>query len=50
MTQTSKPVLTEYDEEAAPFDDVMRKLLDAKPAPKEASATDAPRYTPDPEH
>ena len=34
MTETSKPDLSEYEEEAAPFDDVMRKLLEAKPASK----------------
>ena len=34
MTQT--PDLSDHDEEAIPFDDVMRRLLDAKPAPKNA--------------
>lgn len=34
MTQAPKPNLSEHEEEATLFDDVMRKLLDAKPAPK----------------
>ncbi len=34
MTQTSKPDLSDHEEEAAPFDDVLRKLLTAKPAPR----------------
>lgn len=34
MTQTPKPDLSEHEEEGAPFEDVMRKLLAAKPAPK----------------
>lgn len=31
-----KPDLTEHEEEAVPFDDVLRKLLAAKPAPRKA--------------
>ena len=50
MTQTPKPDLSEHDEEATPFEDVMRKLLDAKPAPEEVNAKDAPPSTPDPGH
>ena len=45
-----KPDLSDHEEEATPFDDVMRKLLDAKPTPKEASAKDAPPSTPDASH
>jgi hypothetical protein len=30
----SKPDLTEYEEEETPLDDVLRRLLSAKPAPK----------------
>ncbi len=32
MTQTPKPDLSDHEEEAVPFDDVLRKLLTAKPA------------------
>lgn len=42
MTKTPKPDLSEHEEEAAPFEDVMRKLLAAKPAhkpPSEAEPT-----------
>ena len=31
-----KPDLSEHEEEAIPFDDVLRRLLAAKPAPKAA--------------
>lgn len=34
MTKPSKPDLTEHEEEAVPFDEVMQKLVKAKPAPK----------------
>ena len=34
MTDTPKPDLSEHEEEAVPFDDVMRKLLEAKLVPK----------------
>ena len=34
MTDTPKKDLIEYEEEATPFADVMRKLLEAKPASK----------------
>ena len=30
----ARPDLSEHEEEAEPFDDVMRKLLGAKPAPR----------------
>lgn len=32
MVQARKPDLDEHEEEAIPFDDVMRKLLEAKPS------------------
>ena len=32
MTTIPKPDLSEHDEEETPFDDVMRRLLEAKPA------------------
>ena len=35
-----KPDLTEHEEESTPFDDVMRRLLEAKPAPKTAEKPD----------
>jgi hypothetical protein len=34
MTQPPKPDLSDHEEEATPFDDVMRQLLAAKPAIK----------------
>ena len=34
MTQTPKPDLSEHEDEAIPFDQVMKKLAEAKPAPK----------------
>jgi len=37
MTQAPKPDLSEHEEEAAPFEDVMRKLLSAKPTPTKPS-------------
>ena len=43
MTQPPKPDLSEHEEEGAPFEDVMRKLLAAKPA-----APKAPAPSPDP--
>ena len=50
MTHTPKPDLSEHDEEATPFDDVMRKLLDAKSASRrdrkggeEMPATESPK-------
>ena len=36
MINDTKPDLSEHEEEAAPFDDVMRKLLGAKPMPRKA--------------
>jgi len=34
MTHPHKPDLSEHEEEAIPFDEVMKKLIEAKPAPK----------------
>jgi hypothetical protein len=34
MTQTPKPDLSEHEDELIPFDEVMKKLVEAKPAPK----------------
>jgi hypothetical protein len=34
MPDIPKPDLSEHEEEAVPFDDVLRRLLEAKPAPK----------------
>jgi len=42
MTQTPKPDLSDHEEEAAPFDDVLRKLLAAKPVHRPASDNQAP--------
>ena len=42
MNQLPKPDLSEHDEEATPFDDVMRELLKAKPAPKKATEKPEP--------
>ena len=36
MTSAPKPDLSEHEEEDTPFDDVMRKLLEAKPTPRKA--------------
>jgi len=36
----SKPDLTEYEEEETPLGDVLRRLLSAKPAPKEPEPKD----------
>jgi hypothetical protein len=33
-TPTQKPDLAEHEEEAVPFDEVMKKLVDAKPTAK----------------
>lgn len=33
MPSPPKPDLSEHEEEAVPFDDVLRKLVTAKPAP-----------------
>lgn len=35
-TIAPKPDLAEHEEEAVPFDEVMQKLVEAKPAPKSA--------------
>ncbi len=34
MSQSPNLDLSEHDEEETPFDDVMRRLLEAKPTPK----------------
>jgi hypothetical protein len=36
MTNAPKPDLSDHEEEAIPFDDVMRQLLTAKPAHRPA--------------
>ena len=41
MTNSPKPDLSDHEEEATPFDDVLRKLLTAKPAPRSASDNQA---------
>ena len=41
MTQTPKPDLSDHEEEEVPFEDVLRKLLGAKPAPRHASDNQA---------
>ena len=38
QTQPPKPDLTEHEEEVAPFDDVLRRLLSAKPTPVKTPA------------
>jgi hypothetical protein len=45
MAETPKPDLSEHEEEAIPFDEVMRRLLAAKPVPKAPS----PPAPPEPE-
>ena len=48
MTNSEKPDLSDHEEEAAPFDDVLRKLLAAKPAPRKAAPVDqAPEPPPE---
>lgn len=42
MTLAPKPCLSEHNEEGTPFDDVMRKLLEAKPAPKKVTEKPEP--------
>lgn len=46
MTQTPKPDLSDHEEEAAPFKDVLRTLLAAKPAPRHAPADQASKGRP----
>ncbi len=41
MTKPPKPDLSDHEEEAAPFDDVLRTLLAAKPAPRPATDNQA---------
>ncbi|MDE1882849.1 MAG: hypothetical protein KGH70_02625 [Rhodospirillales bacterium] len=46
MTQKPKPEkpdLSEHEEEAVPFDEVMQKLLKAKPEPKKAEQPKEPK-------
>ena len=38
---TQKPDLSEHEEEAVPFDEVMKKLVKAKPAKKPEQRKDA---------
>ena len=45
MTNSPKPDLSDHEEEAAPFDDVLRTLLSAKPAPRSAPDNQAPKDT-----
>ncbi len=42
MTTKPPPDLSDYEEEAAPFDDVLRQLLAAKPAPRTAPVPPKP--------
>ncbi len=42
-TKTPKPDLSEHEEEAVPFDEVMQKLVKAKPAPKKPEEKKEPR-------
>lgn len=37
------PDLSEHEEEAVPFDEVMQKLVKAKPAPKKAEKPTEPK-------
>jgi hypothetical protein len=43
MTQTPKPDLSEHEDEAVPFDEVMKKLVQAKPAQKKRDAEKQPK-------
>ena len=38
MTEKSTPELSEHEEEEAPFNDVLRQLLSAKPVPTKTPA------------
>jgi hypothetical protein len=44
MNQTPKPDLTEHEEEIIPFDDVIKKLVEAKPAPKSPEPPKPKKY------
>jgi hypothetical protein len=46
MTTTPKPDLSDHEEEATPFDDVLRKLMAAKPVHRPASDNQAPDEPP----
>lgn len=46
MSQTPKPDLSDHEEETAPFDDVLRKLLAAKPVHRPAPDNQAPDEPP----
>jgi isocitrate lyase len=39
MTETPKPDLSDYEEEAVPFEDVMRRLLEAKTQSKKVDTS-----------
>ena len=43
MPDTPKPDLSEHEEEAVPFDDVLRRLLEAKPQPKPCKKLNGPK-------
>jgi len=49
MTDTPKPDLAEHEEETVPLDDVLRQLLNAKPAIKqqEPASPDTPPAPPE---
>jgi hypothetical protein len=38
MTDKPQPNLSEHEDEAVPFDEVIKKLVQAKPAPKKTDA------------
>jgi len=42
MPQTPKPDLSEHEEEAVSFDEIMQKLVKAKPAPKKIEPSKQP--------
>jgi hypothetical protein len=44
--RSPKPDLTEHEDAAVPFDDVLRQLLSAKPAVKPSEPTPAPPVPP----
>lgn len=49
MTDSPKPDLAEHEEEAVPLDEVLRQLLNAKPAvkPPESGSPDTPPSPPE---
>jgi hypothetical protein len=42
-TQPPKPDLSVHEEESVPFDEVMKKLVEAKPAPKKPEPPKEPK-------